>query len=54
MPGSARSEIYFIAGMFILILILCVSVCVFFYKTYRKEMREKQERIKQKAAKSEP
>jgi F0F1-type ATP synthase membrane subunit b/b' len=54
MPGAARSEIYFIAGMMVLILILCISVLIFFFKTYKKEMRERQERIKKKAAQSEP
>lgn len=41
---------YFIAAMMGLILILCVVACYFFFKTYRKEMREKEERLAQKRA----
>ena len=41
MPGSGRAEIYFIAAMMILIMILSVSAMVIFFKTYKKEMREK-------------
>lgn len=48
MPGSARAEIYFIAAMMILIMILCVAAIVIFFKTYKKEMREKDERQKAK------
>jgi len=48
MPGSARAEIYFIAAMMILILIIC-SVAVFhFFKTYKKEMREKNAKVEGK------
>ena len=43
MPGSGRAEVYFIAAMMILILIVCAVAVVFFAKTYRKEMREKAE-----------
>ncbi len=50
MPGAERAEIYFIAAMMGLILILCVVACYFFFKTYRKEMREKEERLAQKRA----
>ncbi len=45
MPGSGRAEVYFIAAMMILIVILSVAACVIFFKTYKKEMREKEERI---------
>lgn len=48
MPGSGRAEIYFIAAMMILIMILSVAAIYFFIKTYRKEMREKHARIQQK------
>jgi hypothetical protein len=44
MPGAGRAEVYFIAAMMILIVILSVVACVVFYKTYKKEMREKAER----------
>lgn len=45
MPGSGRAEVYFIAAMMILIVILSVAACVIFFKTYKTEMREKEERI---------
>lgn len=48
MPGSDRAEIYFIAAMMVLILILSFTAVYFFMKTYRKEMRERQERAEQK------
>ena len=44
MNDAGRSELYFIAGMMVLILILCAVAVIVFFKTYRKEMREKAER----------
>jgi flagellar basal body-associated protein FliL len=44
MPGAGRAEIYFIAAMMVLIMILSVVAVVIFWKTYRKEMREKEAR----------
>ena len=41
MPGAGRAEIYFIAAMMILIVILSVTAVIAFFKTYKKEMREK-------------
>lgn len=49
MPGSERAEIYFIAAMMILILIVSFVVIYFFVKTYRKEMQEKEVRLQEKA-----
>ena len=49
MPGADRSEIYFIAAMMILIMILSIAAIYFFVKTYKKEMREKEARKKIKA-----
>jgi len=51
MPES-RTEFYFIGAMMVLIVILCVASVFIFIKTYKKEMREKQERIAQKQAKN--
>lgn len=51
MPGAGRAEIYFIAAMMILIMILSVAAIVIFFKTYKKEMREKALR---KEAKNRP
>ncbi len=48
MPGSASAEIYFIAAMMILIVILSIAAVFFFFKTYKKEMRDKRERIARK------
>ena len=42
MPGAGRAEIYFIAAMMILIIVFSVTATVIFFKTYRKEMREKE------------
>ncbi len=46
MPGAGRAEIYFIGAMMILILILSVTAIYFFFKTYKKEMRDKELRRK--------
>lgn len=50
MPGAERAELYFIAAMMVLILIVCVIACYFFFRTYRKEMREKEARLAEKRA----
>jgi len=50
MPGAGRAEVYFIAAMMILILVICGVSVFFFFKTYRKEMREKEERLTKKSA----
>ncbi|MBP9663197.1 MAG: hypothetical protein KBD94_01155 [Pyrinomonadaceae bacterium] len=50
MPGAGRAEIYFIAAMMILIVILCVAAVYIFIKTYRKEMSEKAAREAEKTA----
>ena len=49
MPGSGRAEIYFIAAMMLLIVVLCIVSVFVFFKTYKKEMREKAEREGAKA-----
>ena len=50
MPGAGRAEVYFIAAMMVLILILSFSAVYFFAKQYKKEMRAKRARAEQKAA----
>ena len=50
MPGADRAEIYFIAAMMVLILILSVTAVYLFMKQYKKEMRQKKERAERKAA----
>lgn len=49
MPGAGRAEIYFIAAMMILIMILSVAAVIIFFKTYKKEMIEKALRNEKKA-----
>jgi len=53
MPGSERAEIYFIAAMMVLILIGSFAAVFFFVRQYKKEMREKAERIENAAATKE-
>ena len=48
MPLASRAEFYFIAAMMFLILVLCTVSVYIFFKTYRKEMREKEERARRK------
>jgi hypothetical protein len=50
MPGTERAEIYFIAAMMVLILILSFASVFFFFRQYKKEMRERRNREKQKRA----
>ena len=54
MPGADRAEIYFIAAMMVLILILSFAAVYFFVKTYKKEMRDKRERESRKSAEKVP
>jgi flagellar basal body-associated protein FliL len=41
MPGTGRAEIYFIAAMMLLIVILSITAVYIFIRTYKKEMAEK-------------
>ena len=50
MPGAGRAEVYFIAAMMVLILIVSFTTVYFFAKTYKKEMRQRKERADRKAA----
>lgn len=42
MPGSATAEVIFIGAMMILILIVSFAAVFFFFKTYKKEMKQKE------------
>ncbi|MBK6748743.1 MAG: hypothetical protein KA956_15175 [Pyrinomonadaceae bacterium] len=42
MPGTGRSEVIFVAAMMILILILSIAAVYIFFRTYKKEMRDKE------------
>jgi hypothetical protein len=50
MPGAERAEIYFIAAMMVLILILSFASVYFFFRQYKKEKRDKDVRDEQKRA----
>lgn len=52
MPGAERAEIYFIAAMMLLTLILSFAAVYIFVKQYKKEKNEKQIRDKQKSEKA--
>jgi uncharacterized protein YpmB len=54
MPGSGVSEIYFIAAMMVLILLISAAAVYFFFKQYRKEAREKAERLAKNASDGMP
>jgi hypothetical protein len=51
MPGAGLAEIYFIAAMMILIVVLCVGAVFIFIRTYRREMKEKLDAVEAKRAK---
>ena len=53
MPGGTRAEIYFITAMMILIFIVCGAAIYFFFITYKKEMKEKRERLAKKRSEAE-
>lgn len=42
MPGSEKAEIYFIAAMMVLILVVSFASVFFFFRQYRKEMAAKE------------
>lgn len=53
MPNSALSEVYFIAAMMILILIICGVAVYFFFKTFYKEKEQKEYLLKIKQSKKD-
>ena len=48
MPNSATAEVYFIAAMMILILIMSAVSVFIFFRTYKKEMIAREKRIEKK------
>lgn len=50
MPGAGTAEIYFIAIMMLLILVVCGVTVFFFAKTYKKEMADRKKRAERKPA----
>lgn len=53
MLNASQAEIYFIAGMFVLILVLSAGATYFFFITYRKEKAERAKRIAKQKTKVE-
>ena len=53
MPGFGRAELYFISAMMLLILVVCGVAVYAFFKTYRKEMLEKNDQRMKKRAEAE-
>ena len=51
MPGAGRAEIYFVVAMMVLIFVISAVAIYFFFKTYKKEMREREARRLEKKAK---
>ena len=51
---SAEAEVYFIAAMMVLILVVSFAAVYFFVRQYRNEMREKAETARRKTAEKEP
>jgi cbb3-type cytochrome oxidase subunit 3 len=50
---SAEAEVYFIAAMMVLILVISFVAVYFFVRQYRKEMRGRAEAAKRKAARKD-
>lgn len=53
MPGTGKSEVIFVAAMMILIMILSVTAVYVFFRTYKKEMRDKEMRQQAKTRSSD-
>ncbi len=55
MPGSGTAEVYFIAAMMILILVISFASVFFFFRQYRKEMaaKESEKQLKHVSSKVE-
>ena len=53
MPNASQAEIYFIAGMFVLIIVISAAATYFFFRTWKKEKTERQNRIEKNKTKTE-
>jgi flagellar basal body-associated protein FliL len=51
MPNASQAEIYFIAAMFILIIIISGTATYFFFRTFKREKAENQKRIEKQKSK---
>ncbi len=45
MLNASKAEIYFIAGMFVLIAVICAVATYFFFSTYKREKTQRQKRL---------
>ncbi len=48
MANAEMSEVYFIAGMFVLITIISAVSVYYFFRTYNREKLERQKRLERK------
>jgi len=53
MPNAFQDEIYFIAAMFVLIIVISGTATYFFFRTYNKEKTERRKRIEKSKTKTE-
>lgn len=53
MPNALQAEIYFIAAMFVLIIVISAVATYFFFRTYKKEKTDRQNRIEKSKTKTE-
>jgi len=49
MLNASQAEIYFIAGMFVLIIVISTAATYFFLRTYKQEKIQRQKRAEQKS-----
>jgi uncharacterized membrane-anchored protein len=50
MPNATLAEIYFVSALMLLVTVISIVSIYIFMRTYKKEMREKEERKRDKAA----
>lgn len=53
MPNASQAEIYFIAGMFLLIIVISTAAIYFFFRTYKREKTDRQKRAEKQRSKIE-
>jgi len=53
MLNASQAEIYFIAGMFILIFVISTVAIYFFFRTYKREKTQRQKRADKQKSKIE-
>jgi cbb3-type cytochrome oxidase subunit 3 len=52
-PNASQAEIYFIAGMFVLIIVISAVSTYFFFRTYRREKADREKRAEKQKSKIE-